>query len=386
MTGLSLSRLGYGCYGLGGAYGRQIDVDAATELIHTAYDLGIRFFDTSDNYGAEDILGRALGSRRTQVVLASKVGAGANLSREHIVKSCDSSLRRLATDYLDLYQIHYDDPGTPVSAVVETLERLKEQGKIRAYGLGHLPNKRTREYLKTAQPATVLAEMSAAFRDRYRELHPLQRQYDFGIIAFSITGRGLLTGTISSKPDFAKTDIRRIDPLFKRAKLAWGLKIAARLGEAAQDLMATPAQLAIAWVLHQPGVASALTGPVDPRHLRENCAARDMKLDPTWLREFQAFLCQGEAELSRQVREEIHSILSSPIEGHQQGVENLIYVLEHCLEHGLLSHEVGVDLFSRVLALDPRDDLEPLGNLAAQICSTLGSGGASFNQNHHPDQ
>lgn len=368
MKGLSSCQLGYGCYGLGGAYGRQIDAQGAIRLIQLAYDLGIRFFDTADNYGAEEVLGAALGPRRRQVVLATKVGAGTNLSREHIVKSCHSSLRRLATDYLDLYQIHYDDPGTPVGAVVETLEYLKGQGKIRAYGLGHLPRKRMQEYLQLGRPATALAEFSAAARDRYRELRPLQRQYDFGIVAFSITGRGLLTGAISDNPGFAPTDIRRIDPLFRRAKLAWGLQIATRLRDEAQNLGTTPAQLAIAWVLHQPGVTTALTGPLDPNHLRENCAARELKLDPAWLGEFQTFLCQGETELRQRIHGEIRSILS----GSPQGMEDLVYVLEHCLERELIPQEAGVDLFTRLLAL-PRDDHRALADLAEEIRLALQS-------------
>jgi aryl-alcohol dehydrogenase-like predicted oxidoreductase len=368
MNRLSLSQLGFGCYGLGGAYGRQVDAPTATRLIHMAYDLGIRFFDTADNYGAEEVLGKALGSRRTRVVLATKVGAGGNLSREHIVESCQASLRRLATDYLDLYQVHYDDPKTPAAAVVETLEDLKGQGKIRAYGLGHLSRRRLEEYLHWGRPATVLAEFSAAARDRYMELRPLQGRYDFGIVAFSITGRGLLTGTISANPAFAPADIRRLDPLFRRARLAWGLKIADRLRKGARDFGVTPAQMAIAWVLHQPGIVSALTGPLNPDHLRENCVAREIKLDPAWLGDFQAFLCQGEAELRRRVGEEICSILSKAAPEQ----EDLVYVLEHCVEMELLAPELAADLFARLLT-QGRNDHKARGNIATEIRLALKS-------------
>ena len=133
MNNIPLSKLGYGCYALGGAYGNKVDVSRAIELIHLAYDLGIRFFDTADQYGTEAILGKAVRPFRSQVALASKVGAGSGLDRKNILASCDASLKRLQTDYIDLYQIHYDDPSVSVAAVVETLELIKSQGKIRSY-------------------------------------------------------------------------------------------------------------------------------------------------------------------------------------------------------------------------------------------------------------
>lgn len=188
MSPLPLSKLGYGCYALGGAYGHKIEITRATELIHLAYDLGIRFFDTADQYGTEAVLGKALGSLRPKVAIATKVGAKGGLTRKNILASCEASLKRLQTDYIDLYQVHYDDPAVSVEEVVETLEFLKAMGKIRHYGIGHLPLDKTLQYLELGQPQTVLAEMNAASLDRYQELRPLQQEHDFAIIAFSVTG------------------------------------------------------------------------------------------------------------------------------------------------------------------------------------------------------
>ncbi|MDD4658690.1 MAG: aldo/keto reductase [Eubacteriales bacterium] len=368
MNNIPLSKLGYGCYALGGAYGNKVDVSRAIELIHLAYDLGIRFFDTADQYGTEAILGKAVRPFRSQVALATKVGAGSGLDRKNILASCDASLKRLQTDYIDLYQIHYDDPSVSVAAVVETLELLKSQGKIRSYGVGHLPLDKTLQYLELGRPQTVLAEMNAASLERYRELRPLQQDHDFGIIAFSVTGRGLLTGKIPSVPHFPGSDIRRLDPFFKRGKLASGLRIKDKLAEIGRRLNATPAQTAIAWVLGNPGVAAALTGPTDPQHLRENCAALDLNLDSSWQQEISEFIRQEGELLQTQITQEIQSIIQAPLADGKQAREDLIYVLEHGIENGLIPYETGVDLFTELLQLrDSPADMESLQVLMAKV-------------------
>jgi aryl-alcohol dehydrogenase-like predicted oxidoreductase len=351
MSKIPLSKLGYGCYALGGAYGKKIDVSRAIELIHLAYALGIRVFDTADQYGTEEVLGKALRPFRSQVSIATKVGSGSGLDRKNILASCDASLKRLQTDYIDLYQIHYDDPAVSVADVVETLELLMSRGKIRSYGVGHLPLDKTRQYLELGRPQTVLAEMNAAALDRYRELRPLQQSHDFGIIAFSVTGRGLLTGKIPSVPHFVGSDIRRLDPFFKRSKLASGLRIKDKFAEIGRKLHATPAQTAIAWVLGNPGIIAALTGPTDPEHLRENCAAVKLSLDLSWQQEINEFVRREGELMQAQIAQEIQSILHAPVSDGIQAREDLIYVLEHGIENGLIPYETGVDLFSELLQL-----------------------------------
>lgn len=377
MSKIPLSKLGYGCYALGGAYGKKIDVSRAIELIHLAYALGIRFFDTADQYGTEEILGKALRPFRSQVSIATKVGSGSGLERKNILASCDASLKRLQTDYIDLYQIHYDDPAVSVANVVETLELLMSRGKIRSYGVGHLPLDKTRQYLELGRPQTVLAEMNAAALERYRELRPLQQSHDFGIIAFSVTGRGLLTGKIPSHPHFAGSDIRRLDPFFKRGKLASGLRIKDKLAEIGRKFNASPAQAAIAWVLRHPGIIAALTGPTDPEHLRENCAAVELNLDSSWQQEISAFVRREGELMHAQIAQEIRSILHAPVSDPTQAREDLICVLEHGIENGLILYETGVDLFTELLQLmDSPACLESLRVLMAKVREQISRQGA----------
>ena len=136
----TLSEIGVGCYALSGAYGK-VDPEQFDGMLRRAYELGVTVFDTADVYGpAEEVLGQAVASCRDQVWIATKVGGRADAtpdcSAEHVIASCEASLHRLRTDHIDLYQVHFDDPGTPVEETVETLERLRSEGKIRHYGVG----------------------------------------------------------------------------------------------------------------------------------------------------------------------------------------------------------------------------------------------------------
>lgn len=372
MSKIPLSKLGYGCYALGGAYGGKVDPAQAVKLIRLAYALGIRFFDTADLYGTEEVLGKAVRPFRSQVALATKVGVTprgqACLQRKHILAACEASLQRLQTDYIDLYQVHYHDPHTPVAEVVDTLEDLKSQGKIRSYGVGHLPLDITRQYLELGQPQTVLAEMNVAVLDRYLELHPLQQKYDFGLIAFSVTGRGLLTGSLPSAPQFENTDIRSLDPLFQREKLASGLRLAEKLTEAGRKIMATPAQVAIAWVLNQPGVVAALTGPTDPNHLRENCAALKLELDSSLQQEITDIIRRETALRQTLIKHEVQAIVHRPLSNYEQATKDILYVLEYCLESGRIPYHTGIELFAELMEIrKSASGLEPLQTLIEKI-------------------
>ena len=158
-----VSRIGFGCYALGGAYGSG-DPWSWVDLIREAYRLGVTFFDTADQYGsAEEVLGRAVEPFRDQVTIATKVGVtdggGRDTSPEHVRRSCEASLRRLGTDHIELYQIHFDDPSTPVADTVGALEDLKERGLIGHYGVGHLPLPRVREYARVGSPALAAVHL-----------------------------------------------------------------------------------------------------------------------------------------------------------------------------------------------------------------------------------
>ena len=253
--GFRISEVSLGCYALSGAYGTK-DVEEFKRTLRRAYELGVNFFDVAEAYGdAEQLLGEAVKPFRKEVYIATKVGIcrglKPDLSRAYIERACEESLERLQTDYIDFYQVHFDDPDTPVEGTVGALEGLTSAGKIRRYGLGHLPVERVERYFELGKVFSVMVELSAVAREARERLLPLCRAHNVGAIAFSVTGRGLLTG-IQGRPQFEPGDIRNIDSLFQRERFQSGLRVAGKLAELGERYGKTPAQTAIAWVLTQP--------------------------------------------------------------------------------------------------------------------------------------
>ena len=198
--GLTLSAIGVGGYALAGAYG-PVDRGEFLTLLRRAHDRGVTLFDTAGNYGdAEALLGAAVRPFRDEVLLATKVGspegAPPRLDREAVEAACRRSLHRLGTDRIDLMQVHFDDPATPVEDTVGALEGLREGGLIHHYGVGHLPAHRVARYLEVGEPFSILMELSAVSRESRRSLLPFCGEAGPIAIGFSVTGRGLLTGTI----------------------------------------------------------------------------------------------------------------------------------------------------------------------------------------------
>ena len=311
---IHISKIGYGCYGFSGAYGDKLSEIEMIDIIQEAYKLGINLFDTASSYGnTEELLGKAVKPFRKEVAIITKVGlrAGgvADLSKDSLIASCENSLRGLKTDYIDSLQVHYDDPKTSIEETVDTLEALKQQGKILSYGVGHLPIDRIKQYLKTGNISMVLAEVNALNLKRYTELRAVQKEYDLGITAFSITGRGLLTGKINSTTKFTKGDIRQIDPLFRRSKLDIGVKIASKLGDIGNRYGLSPVQVAINWTLQNPGVISALTGPTKIRHIQENVEACKIRIDDSCIEEINTYLDQQRQKLQECLYQDVVNIL-----------------------------------------------------------------------------
>lgn len=352
---LPISSLGYGCYGLSGAYGAKLTESEMIKVLQKAYELGIKYFDTSSSYAStEEVLGKATESFRHEITIASKVGLTkdnmTNLSRKFVKSSCESSLKKLKTDYIDIYQIHFHDPNTPIQETLEALEELKREGKIRYCGIGHLPVEKTIEYLGYGNISFVLAEMSPVNTFRYKELNCLKNNYDFNIIAFSITGRGLLSGTISSDTKFLDTDIRNMDPLFKRARMTSALRIAEKLKEIGIRHGKTPAQVAISWTIENPSVIVGLTGPTKIEHLEENSVALNWSLDKAEIEEINQFVEKEEYTLKKELYEEINNILTSSND-FEQSYTDLIYVLEHCIENRFMKYEDGVDIYMKIMKI-----------------------------------
>jgi len=231
---LTVSRIGVGCYALSGVYGRK-DPDTFRAMLKRALELGVNFFDTADTYGdeAEELLGEVLQPVRKDVIISTKIGIKkglkANLSYERVKEACEESLKRLKTDYIDIYQIHFDDPSTPVEETLRALEDLVKEGKIRHYGIGHLPKERVLTYLDKGNVFTIMTELSAVARDALTEILPLCSEKGPYIIAFSVTGRGILTGKITENTTFSKGDIRNFDPLFQREHFRSALRIQKQL-------------------------------------------------------------------------------------------------------------------------------------------------------------
>ena len=359
--GLKVSQIGVGCYGLSGAYGAKDRVELA-RVLRRAHELGVTFFDTASAYGdAEEFLGSAMKGFRDDVCLATKVGlagqgATSDLSPEAIRASCDLSLKRLGTDYIDLYQVHYDDPRAAVAEVVSTFESLKAAGKIRAWGISHLPPDRVREYCTVGRPFSVMMELSAAARDAVRTRLPICKVHDVAAIAFSVTARGLLTGAIKRGHVFEPGDIRSYDPLFQRDQFESGLRVAARLATLAEKHGKTPAQVGIAWVLSQPQVVCALTGPSTVLHLEENLGAANWRLPQDGLDDLRAFLASEDHWLAQEQLKSVCAIvegeLSSDIE---KTFADLVYVLETAVALSVLTEEVVVLMFGALMAARKKD-------------------------------
>lgn len=353
---LSLSEIGLGCYGLSGAYGSK-DVDSYNRTIHRAYYLGVNFFDTAEGYGeAESFLGETVKSFRDKIHIATKVGVKEGfkpaLSQEYIQTACENSLKALQTDYLDLYQIHFDDPTTPVEETLNALELLVRQGKIRYYGLGHLSVPRIEAYVEIGDPFSMLIELSAVARTALDDILPVCQAQDIGLIAFSVAGRGLLTGMINAETTFEANDIRTIDPLFQRERFSSGLSVEKKMSAIGKKYGKTSVQIAIAWVLTQPGVICALTGPSTIPHLEENLGGSGWKLSTGDYQDLEFFLSEEMDHIQTAQRATVEQLMRLKITGEpQKGFTDLIYVVETAVELNLVSEDEIMPLFMELYGL-----------------------------------
>lgn len=372
--GLTLSAIGVGGYALAGAYG-PVDRGDFLTLLRRAHDLGVAFFDTAGNYGdAETVLGEAVRPFRDEVLLATKVGspegAPPRLAREAVEAACRRSLQRLGTDRIDLLQIHFDDPGTPVEETVAALDGLRDAGLIRHYGVGHLPAHRVARYLEVGEPFSILMELSAAARESRRSLLPFCGKAGPAAIGFSVTGRGLLTGAIGPRPAFEPGDIRNFDPLFQRARLASGRRIAAHLGSLARALGRTPAQVAIAWVLAQPGVACALTGPRRLAHLEENLGGCGWGLPAEALAGMEALFAQEDGALADEEAATVDAILTGPLPPDATAAfRDLVYAVETAVSLGRATEDAVRPAFFDLWPL--KEQLESAGPALEAIRARL---------------
>jgi len=352
-----ISEIGMGCYALGGAYG-SVEERKYKKVLEHAYDLGVNLFDTADTYGpkAEEVLGEAVNPFREDINISTKVGIKegykADMSYDRVISACDESLERLDTSYVDFYFVHFDDPETTVERTIGALEDLKMDGKIDNYGISHLPIERVREYIRKGDVTVSMVELSAVSREAKKELLPYYREQDIGAFAFSVTGRGILTGKFEEKPKFDKGDIRNMDPLFKHARFESSLRITEKMKEIGEKYEKSSVQVAINWVINQEGIVSALTGPSKIDHLEENVGASGWDLYEEDMDELDSFLEKEEEKLKKIEPEIVKKILTQELPDHKGTAFNdLVYAMETSINHDMVSEKEIMPFFQKIMAL-----------------------------------
>lgn len=288
-SGIEVSAIGLGCWGMSGAYGVS-DRKESIETIHEAIDRSVNFIDTADIYGDghnETLVGEALRDIRHKVVLATKFGfigkedgtLDVNGRPEYVLKACDDSLRRLGMEYIDLYYLHRLDKKVPVEDTVGTMSRLVEKGKIRLIGLSEV-SATTLDRAVTVHPVAALqSEYSLNTRDIEAEVIPACRKNNIAIVPFSPLGRALLTLTIRKPEDLAYNDFRKNIPRFQGENFKRNIKLLTLIEEIASHKNITPAQLALAWLLHRGDDIIPIPGMKRRKYIRENINSVDVSLD-----------------------------------------------------------------------------------------------------------
>jgi aryl-alcohol dehydrogenase-like predicted oxidoreductase len=372
---MEISEVGIGCYALTGVYGTK-DPGEFVRMLRRAVELGVTFFDTAEAYGdAERLLGESLRDCRNDIVLATKGGIRdglkPDLSPEYLLRACEESLKRLQTETIDLYQVHFDDPETPVEETVAALERLVADGKIRYYGLGHLPAERIERYCACGKPFSIMMEMSAVARRFRKETLPLCVGHEVGAIGFSPTGRGILTGRFREGQTFDAKDIRSVDPLFQRERFESALRTADRLAQLGEQYGKTMVQVAVAWVLAQPRVLCALTGPSTVAHLEENLGGTGWSLTDEDLDDLEHHFEREDAWLAEEQERSVRRILSEDaITDASSAFTDLVYAIETSIELGFASVTEVMPLFRELYGMRGQlgaDSIVKLGELRGRL-------------------
>ena len=288
--GLEVSAEGLGCMGMTWVYGAG-DEQSGLETIQRALELGVTFLDTAEIYGPhvnEELVGRAIAGHSEEVELATKFGfvidpsdryrRGVDGSPENVRRACEGSLQRLGTDHIDLYYQHRIDPKVPIEETVGAMGELVEAGNVRYIGLSEASAETIRRAHETHPVTAVQSEYSLWTRDPEDEVLPTLRELGIGLVAYSPLGRGFLTGAIRSLDDLPEDDWRRTNPRFQEEALRENLQLADRVAELAAQIDATPAQVALAWVLAKGEDIVPIPGTKSPQRLEQNAAAVDLEL------------------------------------------------------------------------------------------------------------
>ncbi|ADG11923.1 aldo/keto reductase [Caulobacter segnis] len=292
--GLEVSAIGLGCMGMGQVYGTALETADAHKLLARAVELGVTFFDTAEVYGPytnEVLVGAGLKPFRDKVVIATKFGfdiapegTGEGFSRmrgtdsrpEHIRAVAEASLKRLGVEVIDLFYQHRVDPNVPIEDVAGTVKDLIAEGKVKHFGLSEAGAATIRKAHAVQPVAALQSEYSLWFRELEAEVLPTLRELGIGLVPYSPLGRGFLTGAM--KTELADNDFRRNLPRFQGEALAKNLSLVEALTQIAAEKGATPAQLALAWILHQGDSIAPIPGTTKIARLEENLGAVDLAL------------------------------------------------------------------------------------------------------------
>jgi aryl-alcohol dehydrogenase-like predicted oxidoreductase len=298
-SNLEVSAIGLGCMGLSFGFGPPVEKQQGVALIRAAVERGVTFFDTAEIYGAytnEELVGEALVPFRSQVAIATKFGfkidangkqAGLDSRPEHIKEVANASLKRLKTDVIDLFYQHRVDPNVPIEDVAGAVKDLIQQGKVKHFGLSEAGVQVIRR-AHAVQPVTALqSEYSLWWREPEEAILPTLEELGIGFVPFSPLGKGFLTGAIKEDTEFDKSDFRNIVPRFTPENRKANQAFVAVLADFAKQKKATPAQIAIAWILAQKPWMVPIPGTTKLHRLEENIGAANVTLTPGDLRQIE---------------------------------------------------------------------------------------------------
>lgn len=307
-SGIEVSRIGLGCMGMTPIYSPPSEEESIATL-HRAIELGVNFIDTSDAYANgknEELLARGLKGKRDQVVLATKFGnirhpdgsRGANGKPEYVIEAAEACLKRLETDVIDVFYVHRIDPDTPIEDTVGAMAKLVADGKVRALGLSEAGAETIRRAHATHPIAALQTEYSLWSRFPEAEILPTCRELGISYVAYGPLGRGFLTATISSLDDLDADDRRRDMPRYKEENFAHNYALLETLKSVAEAKGATPAQVALAWLMTQDGVIP-IPGSHRIKHVEENAAAVDIDLSAEEVARLSDSMPEGAAQGTR---------------------------------------------------------------------------------------
>ena len=309
--GLTVGAIGYGAMSFGRPYGQsaeQATDSAADALIGRAIELGVTLIDTADIYtGSEEIIGKAIAGRRDQVVIATKFGIVRSLTSgegpamngrpEYVRERIERSLTRLGIDHVDLYYQHRVDPDVPIEETVGAMAELVAEGKVRHLGLSEAAPGTIRRAHAVHPIAAIEIEWSLWTRDIERDIFPLTRELGIGIVPYSPLGRGMLTGTITSREDLPENDYRRRMPRFAQDAFGANLEAVETVTQIAKDHGAAPGQVALAWLLAKAPDVVPIPGTLHVSRLEENTAAAGLTLTGAEIARLDALPVTGEREI-----------------------------------------------------------------------------------------